>query len=188
MSRKIKKIRQSEIPNRKVKKIKMKCMFCDNQVDADSNVKSVMCWECVNSISYKPRMEKVVVKSTKVRGWKFMAEFVDQDGTVYHKGIEQPKLKGKRPITNVDAIRSDQKKNRADKKKAKQLKEEKRQQKLVNDYKKKVKLKNNIKKQKEKKIKQLTTTDVTDVKPIKRKYTKKRKVIKRLTTKKNTNK
>ena len=28
------------------------------------------------------------------RGWKWMAVFVDRDGTVYHKGIEQPELKG----------------------------------------------------------------------------------------------
>ena len=30
-----------------------------------------------------------------------MNEFVDKDGTVYHKGKEQPKLKGTRPITVV---------------------------------------------------------------------------------------
>ena len=34
-------------------------------------------------------------------GWHFMNEFVDKDGTVYHKGKEQPKLKGTRPITVV---------------------------------------------------------------------------------------
>ena len=27
------------------------------------------------------------------RGWKFMNEFVHENGTVYHKGVEQPKLK-----------------------------------------------------------------------------------------------
>ena len=30
-----------------------------------------------------------------------MNEFVDKDGTVYHRGIEQPKLRGTRPITVV---------------------------------------------------------------------------------------
>ena len=34
-----------------------------------------------------------------------MKEFVDSEGNVYHKGVEQPKLKGKRQITDVDAIR-----------------------------------------------------------------------------------
>jgi len=28
------------------------------------------------------------------RGWKFMKVFVHENGTVYHKGVEQPKLKG----------------------------------------------------------------------------------------------
>ena len=31
----------------------------------------------------------------------FMNEFVDKDGTVYHKGKEQPKLKGTLPPTKV---------------------------------------------------------------------------------------
>ena len=32
---------------------------------------------------------------------------VDKDGNVYHKGVEQPKLKGKRQITDVDAIKKE---------------------------------------------------------------------------------
>jgi len=34
-------------------------------------------------------------------GWHWMAEFVDKDGNVFHKGVEQPKLKGTRPTTVV---------------------------------------------------------------------------------------
>ena len=30
-----------------------------------------------------------------------MNEFVDKDGTVYHKGKEMPELKGTRPITVI---------------------------------------------------------------------------------------
>ena len=41
------------------------------------------------------------VKTGRPSGWHFMNEFVDKDGTVYHKGKEQPKLKGTRPITVV---------------------------------------------------------------------------------------
>ncbi len=33
------------------------------------------------------------------RGWKFMKVFVHENGTVYHKGVEQPKLKGTLPAT-----------------------------------------------------------------------------------------
>ena len=32
-------------------------------------------------------------------GWHWMKEFVDKDGTVYHKGVEQPHLKLTRPVT-----------------------------------------------------------------------------------------
>ena len=32
-------------------------------------------------------------------GWHWMNEFVDKDGTVYHKGVEQPNLKMTRPVT-----------------------------------------------------------------------------------------
>ena len=34
-------------------------------------------------------------------GWHWMKEFVDKDGTVYHLGKEQPKLKGTLPPTKV---------------------------------------------------------------------------------------
>jgi hypothetical protein len=47
-------------------------------------------------------------KSTgRPRGWRWMKEFVDKEGNVYHKGVEQPKLKGKRPVTDVDAIKKE---------------------------------------------------------------------------------
>ena len=34
-------------------------------------------------------------------GWHWMNEFVDKDGNVFHKGKEQPKLKGTLPPTKV---------------------------------------------------------------------------------------
>ena len=34
-------------------------------------------------------------------GWHFMNEFVDKDGNVFHKGKEQPKLKGTLPPTKI---------------------------------------------------------------------------------------
>ena len=34
-------------------------------------------------------------------GWHFMNEFVDADGNVFHKGKEQPKLKGTLPPTKI---------------------------------------------------------------------------------------
>ena len=44
--------------------------------------------------SYKP--------TGRPAGWHFMNEFVDKDGNVFHKGKEQPKLKGTLPPTKVE--------------------------------------------------------------------------------------
>ncbi len=38
-------------------------------------------------------------------GWHWMKEFVDKDGTVYHLGKEQPKLKGTLPPTKVTPVK-----------------------------------------------------------------------------------
>ena len=47
-------------------------------------------------------IEKAVkVKTGRPAGWHFMNEFVDKDGNVFHKGVEQPKLKGTLPPTKV---------------------------------------------------------------------------------------
>ena len=55
---------------------------------------------------YMDKMFPEQKKSTRVKtgrpaGWHWMAEFVDKDGTVYHKGKEQPKLKGTLSPTEV---------------------------------------------------------------------------------------
>ena len=41
------------------------------------------------------------VKTGRPSGWHFMNEFVDKDGTVYHRGKEMPELKGTLPVTVV---------------------------------------------------------------------------------------
>lgn len=50
-------------------------------------------FEVANKPSYKP--------TGRPSGWHFMNEFVDKDGNVFHKGVEQPKLKGTLPPTKV---------------------------------------------------------------------------------------
>jgi len=48
------------------------------------------------------RTTKPAYKPTgRPAGWHWMAEFVDKDGNVFHKGKEQPKLKGTLPPTKV---------------------------------------------------------------------------------------
>ena len=41
------------------------------------------------------------VKTGRPAGWHFMNEFVDKDGNVFHKGKEQPDLKGTLPPTKI---------------------------------------------------------------------------------------
>ena len=66
-------------------------------------------------------------------GWHWMAEFVDKDGNVFHKGKEQPKLKGTLPPTKV--------------KPKKKTKRRSKDAILVEKYKEKQKLKRELKKQ-----------------------------------------
>ena len=75
--------------------------------------------------SYKP--------TGRPAGWHWMAEFVDKDGNVFHKGVEQPKLKGTLPPTKV--------------KPKKKTKRRSKDEILVAKYKEKQKLKKELKKQ-----------------------------------------
>ena len=51
-----------------------------------------------------PDVTKPTYKPTgRPAGWHWMAELVDKDGNVFHKGKEQPKLKGTLPPTKVAA-------------------------------------------------------------------------------------
>jgi hypothetical protein len=52
-------------------------------------------------------------RPARPRGWKWMKVFVDAKGSVYYKGVEQPKLKGTLPITDTAAIKAKQKENKA---------------------------------------------------------------------------
>ena len=66
----------------------------------------------IGSRAFIARMDKMFpeqdkpkrVKTGRPAGWHWMAEFVDKDGTVFHKGKEQPKLKGTLPPTKVKPV------------------------------------------------------------------------------------
>ena len=83
-------------------------MDCKITGDPVRNV-SVEATSVVGSRAFIARMDKMFpeqdkpkrVKTGRPSGWHFMNEFVDKDGNVFHKGKEQPKLKGTRPITVV---------------------------------------------------------------------------------------
>ena len=52
-----------------------------------------------------PKEKPKKVSTGRPAGWHFMNEFVDKDGNVFHKGVEQPKLKGTLPPTKVKPVK-----------------------------------------------------------------------------------
>jgi len=80
------------------------CSKCGRLVEnVDSKCKSVTCSYCVLMMVGLPEEDKKATYKPTGRpaGWHWMAEFVDKDGTVYHKGKEVPKLKGTLKPTKI---------------------------------------------------------------------------------------
>ena len=73
----------------------MKCN-CGEHVAVGDDVVSVRCSTDVMRSMFKmfPLEEKSYKPTGRPPGWHFMKEFVDKDGNVFHRGKEQPKLKG----------------------------------------------------------------------------------------------
>jgi hypothetical protein len=68
---------------------------CDRYSIVSGDTTSILCYKCTMKTVPKPKINKGYVSSGRPRGWQFMKEFVDKEGNVFHKGVEQPKLKGK---------------------------------------------------------------------------------------------
>jgi hypothetical protein len=85
----------------------MICKHCQSEyVQVDENTSAITCSSCVikKTLALKPMDEffgKQRVSTGRPAGWHFMNEFVDKDGNVFHKGKEQPDLKGTLPPTKV---------------------------------------------------------------------------------------
>ena len=85
----------------------MICKVCQSEyVQVDENTAAITCAHCVmkKTLELKPMDEFFAKKHKKTgrpAGWHFMNEFVDKDGNVFHKGKEQPKLKGTLKPTKV---------------------------------------------------------------------------------------
>jgi hypothetical protein len=94
---------------------------CSEEVFVDDSALGTICSNCVmkGTLSLLGEKEKdklfgvaVQKKSIFPRGWKWMKEFVDKKGNVYHKGKKKPKLKGTLPVTDILAIKNRQKANK----------------------------------------------------------------------------
>tara|TARA_X000001382_G_scaffold69846_1_gene48698 strand:+ start:2163 stop:2579 length:417 start_codon:yes stop_codon:yes gene_type:complete len=87
----------------------MICKVCQSEyVKAGKTTTAVTCSMCVqrrclSRVSLEEMMPSLKKKSSTGRppGWHFMNEFVDKDGNVFHKGKEQPDLKGTLKPTKV---------------------------------------------------------------------------------------
>ena len=85
----------------------MICKVCQSEyVEVDENTFAITCSSCVikKTLELKPMDEffaKTQKKTGRPAGWHFMKEFVDKDGSVFHKGKEQPDLKGTLKPTKV---------------------------------------------------------------------------------------
>ena len=111
----------------------MICKHCQSEyVKVDENIKAVTCSMCVQRrclahMSLEEMMPSLRKKKTTGRpaGWHFMNEFVDKDGNVFHKGKEQPDLKGTLKPTKVKPPKK-RKKLSADQKLFKKVREHKK--------------------------------------------------------------
>jgi len=84
----------------------MQCKHCYEYVKVDEGTAAITCSSCVNKIDlikFKNTIPKSWERKSTGRppGWHWMSEFVDKDGSVFHKGKEQPELKGTLKPTKV---------------------------------------------------------------------------------------
>ena len=112
----------------------MSCMVCGHYEVVGELATVVKCSRCVNMImmkNYPIETKSSYVSTGRPPGWHWMVEFVDKDGNVFHKGKEQPKLKGTLKPTKVKPSKK-RKKLTADEKLQRDIKSWKKRKKARN--------------------------------------------------------
>ena len=121
----------------------MQCKVCQSEyVQTGEDAIAVTCSSCVTRITtsqmtledFYPSMK--IKKTGRPAGWHWMTEFVDKKGNVFHKGKEQPELKGTLKPTKVKPPKK-RKKLTADEKLFKQAAKYKKKLKVKRRQKKK---------------------------------------------------
>ena len=92
----------------------LQCKVCYNYIKVDEDTHGITCSDCVlkKTLALKPMdtfFAKKHKKTGRPAGWHFMNEYVDKDGSVFHKGKEQPKLKGTLKPTKVKPLKKKKK-------------------------------------------------------------------------------
>ena len=112
----------------------LQCKYCYDYKKVEPEVGAITCGTCAVKIDLikfpHTAIKKQKVSSGRPAGWHFMNEFVDKDGNVFHKGKEQPDLKGTLEPTIVKP-----------RKKKKKLTADQKLFKKAADYKKRLKAK-----------------------------------------------
>ena len=101
----------------------------------------VLCSYCTFRLVGFPEESTITYKSTgRPPGWHWMVEFVDKDGNVFHRGKEQPKLKGTLSPTKITPKKKTKRRtkeqiliDRHNKKKAVLKKARKKKTKVINE-------------------------------------------------------
>ena len=122
----------------------MQCKVCRSEyVQTGEDAVAVTCSRCVTRITtsqmsledFFPSMK--IKKTGRPAGWHWMKEFVDKKGNVFHKGKEQPELKGTlspskvKPRKKKKKLTADEKLQRDLKKWNKRKKDKRRSKKLL---------------------------------------------------------
>jgi hypothetical protein len=80
----------------------LECSKCGRWVEnVGDTATTAICSYCVLMAVGLPEDKPRYIPTGRPAGWHFMKEFVDTDGNVFHKGKEQPDLKGTLPPTKV---------------------------------------------------------------------------------------
>ena len=112
----------------------LQCKFCCEYQKVDNPTGYITCSGCVVKIDLikfpDTAIKRQKPKTGRPAGWHFMNEYVDKDGNVFHKGKEQPELKGTLKPTKVKPP-----------KKRKKLSADEKLFKKAADYKKRLKAK-----------------------------------------------
>ena len=113
----------------------LQCCRCMKHQKVDIDTAKVTCGRCacIRDVAMFPDTlpkHSVKKKTGRPPGWHFMNEYVDKDGNVFHKGKEQPELKGTLKPTKVKPP-----------KKRKKLTKDEKLYKRISDYKKRKKIK-----------------------------------------------
>ena len=119
----------------------LECHKCGRWVEnVGEEAVKVTCSMCVLIAVGIPEEKKSYQPTGHPPGWHFMSEYVDKDGNVFHRGKEQPKLKGTLLPTKVKPKKKTKRRtkeqiliDRHNKKKAVLRKTRKKKTKVVNE-------------------------------------------------------